>query len=129
MFAVRDAVWDQLADAAHADFVRRMRVHLQKFFPEQCNALGETRTGQLIEFGVTRAREYGFASERDVCKYIGLMCVFGHRFDRDPQVPWAREILESRFPPDPEERMDRLYTSAADALRHRDEAERRGSSR
>jgi len=126
MLTIRDAAWDKLAEAAHADFVARMRVHLRKFFPEQCDTLGEVRTGQLIEFGITRAREHGFESERDVCKYIDLMCVFGHRFDRDDRLPGAREILEGRFPPDPGERIDRMHASADGALREREQAERGG---
>ena len=112
MFVIRDAVWDQLAAAAHADFVKRMRVHLGQFFPEQCRALGDQRTSQLIEAGIIRAREYGFDSEREVCKYIDLMCVFGHRFDRDERLPWAREILDGRSPPEPEQRMQRLHEAA-----------------
>ena len=65
MLTIRDAAWDKLAEAAHADFVARMRAHLRKFFPEQCDALGEVKTGQLIEFGITRAREYGFPGTDD----------------------------------------------------------------
>jgi hypothetical protein len=117
MLTIRDAAWDKLAETAHADFVVRMRVHLRKFFSEQCDTLGEVRTGQLIEFGITRAREHGFESERDVCKYIDLMCVFGHRFDRDDRLPGARHILESRSPVDPGERMLRLHRIAIGAAR------------
>ena len=127
MLTIRDATWDKLAEAAHADFVARMRVHLHKFFREQCEALGEAKTGQLIEAGIVRAREWGFESERDVCKYIDLMCVFGHRFDRDERLPWARHILESRFPPDPEERMRHLHATAVDALQELTGAERNGA--
>jgi hypothetical protein len=127
MFVIRNAIIDALDRAAYDDFVARMRVHLQKYFPEQCAALGETKTGQLIEFGVKRAREYGFEAERDVCKYIDLMCVFGHSFDRSERLPWARQILESRFPPDPGERMRHLHTTALDALREIDVMERSGT--
>ncbi len=127
MFVIRNAVWDRLAEQAAADFIGRMRIHLRRFFPEQCDALGETKTGQLIEFGIRRARVFGFQSERDVCKYIDLMCVFGHAFDRDERLPWARQILESRFPADPGERMERLYETAFDALCGIDAAERLGT--
>jgi hypothetical protein len=127
MLTIRDAAWDKLAEAAHADFVARMRAHLRKFFPEQCDALGEVKTGQLIEFGITRAREHGFESERDVCKYIDLICVFGHRFDRDERHPWARHILESRFPPDPDERMRHLHATAVEALHEIAASERAGA--
>jgi hypothetical protein len=127
MFVIRQAIIEALDRAAYDDFVARMRVHLQKFFPEQCAALGETKTGQLIEFGVTRAREHGFEAERDVCKYIDLMCVFGHSFDRDERLPWARHILESGVPRDPEERMRRLHEAALNALRELDAMERYGT--
>ncbi len=127
MFVIRDAVWDRLAEQAVADFIGRMRVHLRKFFPEQCDALGETRIGQLIEHGIRRARVYGFQSERDVCKYIDLMCVFGHAFDRNERLPWARQILESRFPPDPAERIELLHETALRALHEIEAAERLGT--
>ena len=126
MFVIRDAIIGALDHAAYDDFVARMRVHLQKFFAEQCAALGETKTEQLIEFGVKRAREYGFEAERDVCKYIDLMCIFGRSFDCDERLPWARRILENRFPPDPGERMRRLHEVALNALRELDVTERFG---
>jgi hypothetical protein len=116
MFVIRDAMYDALGHSAHEDFVARMRLHLRKFFPEQCDSLGEAKIGQLIEFGVKRAREYGFESERDICKYTNLMCVFGCGFDRDERYPWAREILASRFPPDPEQGMRRLHGMAIETL-------------
>jgi hypothetical protein len=126
MLIIRDAVWEQFAQASSADFVRRMRVHLRTFFPDQCNALGEVRTGQFIEAGIIRAREHGFVSERDVCKYIDLMCVFGHRFDRDERLPWARHILETRFLADPEDRMEHLHATAIAELREREAERERG---
>jgi hypothetical protein len=113
MLVIRDAVWEKLGEAALADFIARMRVHLRRFFPEVCERLGEERTGQFIEAGIGRARHYGFKAEREVCKYIDLMCVFGHDFQR---LPWARRILEGRLPPDPNERMRCLHTTAIAAL-------------
>ena len=127
MLVIRNPTFDVLDRAAYDDFMARMRIHLRKFFPEQSDALGETKIGQLIEFGLKRAREYGFEAERDVCKYIDLMCVFGHSFDRNERLPWARQILESRFPPDPGERMSRLHAAALDALRELDLMERFGT--
>jgi hypothetical protein len=113
MLVIRDAVWEELGEAALADFVTRVRLHLRRFFPEQCEALGEKRLGQLVETGIAQARSYGFGTEREVCKYIDLMCVFGDDFDR---LPWARRILESRLPSDPDERMRRLHATAIAAL-------------
>jgi hypothetical protein len=127
MLVIRNPQFEALGRVAYEDFVSRMRVHLRRFFPEQCDALGEIKTGQLIEFGVKRAREYGFEAEREACKYLDLMCVFGHGFDRDSRLPWARLILESRFPPNPEGRMLHLHAVALDALRELDAMGHRGA--
>ena len=127
MFVIRDEMYDALGRAAYDDFVARMRVHMRSFFPERCEALGETKTGQFIEFGVERARAHGFEAERDVCKYIDLMCVFDHGFDRDERMPWARDILESGFPLDPGERMQRLDRAAVEVLRQRLDHRRLGA--
>jgi hypothetical protein len=113
-------MYDALGHAAYEDFVARMRVHMRKFFPERCDTLGETKIGQLIEFGVKRARDYGFKAERDVCKYIDLMCVFGHAFHHDERLAWARQILDSCLPSDPNERMRRLHAAALNALQELD---------
>lgn len=119
MLVIRDAMFEALGQAAREDFVARMRVHLAKFFPTQCAALGEERIGGLIELGIARAREHGFKAEREVCKYIDLMFVFGRDFDRDEWLPWARQILENGLPGDPEQRMRRLCETAHRAPRPR----------
>jgi hypothetical protein len=124
MFVIRNAQWDRLAEQALADFIVRMRAHLREFFPEQCDALGEAKIGQLIDYGIRRAREWGFESERDVCTYIDLMCVFGNAFDRDKRLPWARHILETRFPPDPGDRIELLHETALELLREINAVER-----
>jgi hypothetical protein len=43
MFVIRDEMYDALGRAAYDDFVTRMRVHMRKFFPERCEALGDNR--------------------------------------------------------------------------------------
>lgn len=129
MLTLRREQLDQLGRFSYDSFVTRMRVHLRNFYPEQCDALGDRKLGELIEFGIERAGRHGFESERDVCKYIDLMCVFGHAFDRNERLPWARHILESRYPSDPGERMRQLHSTAIDALRELDRMERREGGR
>ena len=71
-----------------------MLVHLRKFFPKQCAALGELQLRETIGHGIRRAAHYGITAKRDVCKYIDLMIVFGRDFDSDKRFRWAREILD-----------------------------------
>jgi|ERR1019366_2191180 hypothetical protein len=80
-------------------FEERMLVHLRKFFPKECEAGGAAQLRETVKHGLKRAGSYGITAERDVCKYIDLMIVFGCDFDMDKQYPWAGEILETRNSP------------------------------
>jgi len=93
-------------------FEDRMLVHLEKFFPMQCKAADETQVREIIRYGIKSAAQYGITAERDVCKYIDLMVVFGRDFDRDPKVPWARSILDDDRAKNPGVIVDRLYEEA-----------------
>ena len=91
-------------------FEDRMLVHLMKFFPEQCHALGEPKLRDTIRYGVQRAKSYQIEAERDVCKYIDLMTVLGRDFDTDEDLPWAGRILRASRPP--YEKVERVRDAA-----------------
>ena len=112
MLVIRGEMMHALAASAHAGFVGRARSHLQRYFPEKCEAMGTRRLTQFIEYGIFRAREWDFTLEPDIIRYITIMMVFGHAFDRDENHAWARHILTSRAPPDPSQRMTRLDLAA-----------------
>jgi hypothetical protein len=103
-----------------ASFDARMLVHLRKFFPAQCESLGEEEIIAAVHYGVEHAAGYGVTAERDVCKYIDLMFGLGRDFDKDVRLPWAQKILVDREIPDPSVRIDRLYDSAL--IRTREQA-------
>ena len=92
-------------------FVAKMLQHVQKFFPEQCALLGENQIREWVEHGINRATSYRIASERDVCKYIDVMIVFGKDFDQDARLPWASKILRVQHTKPPEK--TRLLFEAA----------------
>jgi hypothetical protein len=75
-------------------FVAKMLQHVQVFFPNQCALLGENQLREWVEHGINCAASYRIASERDVCKYIDVMIVFGKNFDQDSRLPWASKILK-----------------------------------
>jgi hypothetical protein len=93
-------------------FVEHMLVHLNKVFPNQCQALGEAKMRETIQHGIKRAAAYGITAERDVCKYIDLMIVFGRDFDVAPECAWAGEILNDKGLRNPTKKMDRLFEAA-----------------
>ncbi len=89
-----------------------MIAHLNKVFPEQSKILGEPKLRETIQYGTQRATSYRFISERDVCKYIDLMILFGRDFDKDPNLPWAQSILQNQAIKDPSIKVDRLFKTA-----------------
>src|SRR5687768_3870557 len=74
---IRPAHMSTLSEASVERFETSMVVHLNKCFPDQCRALGEPRVRETIRYGIERASVYGITAQRDVCKYIDLMFVFG----------------------------------------------------
>ena len=100
---------DVLADNAADTFEDKMAAHLNSCFPEQSKAIEETGVRETIRYGVERAGQYGITAQRDVCKYIDLMVVYGRDFDRDPGIPWAASILNDRALKDPTVKIDTLY--------------------
>lgn len=109
---LRKEQMEAFSEAAVQDFEDRMAHHLQKCFPEQCEALGNTKTREAIREGIALASDYGITLEPDVCRYISLMFAFGRRFDRDRQLPWAGRILNDPSPMDASAKVDRLYEAA-----------------
>jgi hypothetical protein len=93
---IRQAQMEAFSQAEIGKFQDWMCTHLWKFFPAQAETLGEPKLRELIQYGIRRAAEHGITTERDVCKFIDLMIVFGRDFDRDEKSAWAGQILANR---------------------------------
>jgi len=103
------AVFGPLGKKAFED---RMLAHLKKVFPEQSDALGEPKLREIIQYGTQRAAAYRITSERDVCKYIDLMILYGRDFDKDPNLPWSQSVLQNQAIRNPTSKIERLYKTA-----------------
>ena len=75
-------------------FEVRAIAHLRRCFPEVVGKASDEQMLELVRYGSERAGSHGIDIERDVLRYIDLMCVFGVDFDRDPAQPWAARVLE-----------------------------------
>ncbi len=114
---LRQAQLEAFSEPQLQDFEDFMVGHLNKWFPDACQALGDDGTRRRIRMGVERAERYDILGRRDVCKYIDVMFTLGPGFDEDPELPWARQILAPRGEA-PSEKVDHLVQAA---LRHRRE--------
>jgi hypothetical protein len=119
MLVVRTAQLEALGASVQQHFEERLMAHLERFFPQPCVILGEFGLRQLCQEGIARARAYGLRSERDLCKYLNLMFVFGCDFDHEQ--PWAAEILQLGSAPG--RRMERLYQAALERIGEEQESD------
>lgn len=87
-------------EALNADMRRRFEIrmvaHVNQFFAQRCQLLGDAGVREWIVAGIERAAKYDIKAELDVCRYIDVMFVFGREFDVDPRYPWATRILNAR---------------------------------
>ncbi len=93
MLQLRNHQLDALDEAGLSRFERRMEIHLDRHFSAVVRPMSSQALASTIRHGVARARHHGIGTERQVCKYINLMFVFGRDFDLDPRLPWAAQIL------------------------------------
>ncbi|MEX1363996.1 MAG: hypothetical protein AB1Z98_12775 [Nannocystaceae bacterium] len=56
--------------------------------------MSDAELDERICEGVSRALAHGIRTEQGACTFVGLQFVLGRDFDRDPQLPWVREILD-----------------------------------
>ncbi|MEZ0475478.1 hypothetical protein [Luteimonas salinilitoris] len=109
---------EAIEKAAIRAFENRTLAHLQEYFPGHCNLLGEEQMRRVIQFGWDKARHYEMTAECCVRTYIEFMCLLGGRFDTNPLMPWAAEILNDKVSGDQVARGDRLYDRAHEYIRH-----------
>jgi len=107
---IRDEQMSTFTNEAAEDFKSRMVIHLKKCFPKECEALKEAGVRRLIQHGIDQASGHEVVAERDVCKFIDLMMVFGRDFDTE--LAWASQILKDRVVRSATARVDRLFMTA-----------------
>jgi hypothetical protein len=112
----RDQI-NELARVPRDVFVDQMVVHLTRYFPERAQALGREGLRDQVRTGIERGASYGIVSERDLCDYLAVACALGPDFDRDPELPWAAEILNDETLPNPGDRMEEIYRCALEHCR------------
>ncbi|HXM40647.1 MAG TPA: hypothetical protein VN924_05310 [Bryobacteraceae bacterium] len=91
--------------------------HLQEYFPQHCELLGEDQMRRVIRHGWKKAEIHDLTDARCVRSYIEFMCQLGSGFDSDILLPWAAETLNDRSAIQIT-RADRLYHRVWDYVDH-----------
>lgn len=69
--------------------------HVRRTWPDELAAAGEESIRGLVRRTLDTARSHGIDRLEDLARFLNLVMRWGEGFDRDPDRPWAREILAS----------------------------------
>lgn len=114
---IRASQWQAMEVVSREQFIDRMVVHLKRYFPDPCKALGDVKLREVIVAQWAKANTYKFETEYGVCQYLNLVFSFGENFDQEPACAWARPHLEAENDPTEEARTDRLHEEALTHLK------------
>lgn len=113
---IRKNQMDQLGDYMRQSFEDRMVTHINRFFPDKAEALGEENLRKQIRLGMEKADRYHVRREKDVAKFVQLKFALHPEFDEQPEMAWTKEILKDHSLPGGE-KMDKIYEELPDRLR------------
>jgi hypothetical protein len=107
MLTIRQSQMAVLRDTLLESFRRKLADHLRANFPA-CADMHPVELDAFVAHGVARAGRYGIVVERDICKFLNTMVVFGRDFD--VKCAWAKEVLAQNT--GARLRLNRLYARA-----------------
>lgn len=82
-----------------------------RFWSNKVAELGEPEARLWVRSACRNARAFGIDSPRGLYRFTNLTFFFGKDFHHEPELQWARRILESPDLPG-REKVDRLVTEA-----------------
>lgn len=90
---IREQQLEAFSAVAEEEFQSRLLHHVREVFADKLDGADETVLRSRIAAAVETARGYEIVIERDVCHFVDLTFLFDPKFDKNPKLPWAREIL------------------------------------
>jgi hypothetical protein len=86
MLVIRRVQLDAFSQKKKDRFVDRILEHLQSKYPESLENLSRQTIRERIHVGLKKARQYGFASKRDLSVFVSLMFTIAPNFDQQSLI-------------------------------------------
>lgn len=102
-----------IATGSREKFESTVLIRLDHLWPEKYQQLGEQASRELIKRGLKASAKQGIKLESGAFLQICLMFLLGHRFEDNPNYPWAKTATEG----DPIERVAQRHQAALAYLR------------
>lgn len=94
MFSVTEAQIEAMRVDRVDKCERRLFEAIKNDFESDTDRLGPDATRAVVRWGMKNSRSHNRNTERDMYIYLALMFMLGSYFDKDPQLPWVRKILD-----------------------------------
>lgn len=96
----------QISEIEFKKFKHKLRVHLEKFFPERIRGVSDDEFGNFARFTTDKAKEFELHTERAVAYFSNIIMILGADFDRERTNTFAVRILrDERAGLHPEDRV------------------------
>lgn len=86
---------DAYKQAAEADFIRRVLLHIRRDLAEAAAGLSDEEILQRVRECAPRAARHGLVTEKQLICFVDSSILLGRGFDRDPNQKWVQTLLES----------------------------------
>lgn len=96
MLTIRAVQLQALSAVPRQAFEDQLVAHSRQFAPRLHELRGEACLRGVVQAAMARARGAGFVERGPVRFWLELMLAFGHDWDTDPQLAWARPALDDR---------------------------------
>ncbi|SPE42730.1 conserved hypothetical protein [Candidatus Sulfopaludibacter sp. SbA3] len=96
MLVIRQSQMQCFDVESRVRFEQKLVQHFLKTYPRECRqAGGAGQIGALVAAAIERATGLGFTDQAQVSLFVAMSFILGCDFDRDPQIPWAGQILRN----------------------------------
>jgi hypothetical protein len=96
MFQIREDHMREFDALAGSNFEDRALRHLRKCLAAEASSFSDPELRDKIRRAMARCPSYGLTGERHIVSFVDTGLLIGEYFDRDPNYPWAKQILEDR---------------------------------
>ena len=105
-----------ISQAPTSDFRIHTKNLLQQLYHRKYMAMGDRTIDRLVNVGRKTAADYGITYGNGQLLLIVLMLFLGSACDRDPFLPWIKDILTDPSMEDQDKKVKRLYEESVNYI-------------
>ena len=109
MLKIRQEQWNELGEPRRVEFAERAAQHVRKCWSEADEDWDSADLESFIDSAIEDAAELDIRTEKDVVRFIDILCLTDRKVLADRRYAWANNMLEQREIP-ANERLDAVWS-------------------